>query len=109
MDESTTESSLSLEAALRCKRIRQRIVTLSYQARSAHLGSSLSCVEILDAILSTSNIRKNTVRDSGRDRLIFSKGHAAMAFYSALEAWGLLDSSLLEDYLKDGRCCRHRR
>jgi transketolase len=102
MDELTTESTLGLEAALRCKRIRQRIVGLSYQARSAHLGSSLSCVEILDAILSTSNIRKSTIRHPDRDRLVFSKGHAAMAFYSALEVWGLLDSCLLEDYLKDG-------
>jgi transketolase len=59
-------------------------------------------VEILDAVLNASNIRKDSVGDPGRDRIVFSKGHAAMAFYSALEAWGLLEPSLLDEYLRDG-------
>ncbi len=89
-------------AVERCRRIRKRIIELSHVARSAHLGSSLSCVEIIDAVLAASNVRANTVRRPGRDRIVFSKGHAAMAYYSALEAWGLLDPQLLAGYLQDG-------
>ena len=33
------------------KNIRKKIASLSYTARSAHLGSSLSCVEILTACM----------------------------------------------------------
>jgi len=97
-----SNSSEPVGAAQRCQQIRERIVALSYRARSAHLGSSLSCVEILDAMLSTSNIRQETAHNPDRDRLVFSKGHAAMALYSAFEAWGLLESRLLESYLQDG-------
>ena len=77
--------------------IRGAIIRLSYEANSAHLGSSLSCVEILDGILSTGRFN-----DEARDRLIMSKGHAAMAVYAALTAHGLMAPELLDDYLQDG-------
>jgi transketolase len=97
-----TEGAEDSAAIQRCRRIRRRIVELSHVSRSAHLGSSLSCVEIIDAVLAASNVRANTVRQPDRDRIVFSKGHAAMAYYSALETWGLLDSQLLTGYLQDG-------
>ncbi|MBK4722827.1 transketolase [Azospirillum sp. YIM DDC1] len=81
--------------------IRRRIVGLSHQARSAHLGSSLSCVEILNAVLAVSDIRPETASVLERDRMLLSKGHAAMACYSVLEAWGLIDTVHLDRYLKD--------
>src|ERR1700730_1347812 len=103
MNETTrTAAPTDNEAAQRCRRIRNRIAELSYRARSAHLGSSLSCVEILDAVLSASNVRPSNARSPDRDRIVFSKGHAAMAYYSALEAWRLLDPNLLARYLQDG-------
>jgi len=86
----------------RVVRIRQKIIQLSYEARSGHLGSSLSCVEMLDAILSVSNLRPSTVSDPSRDRIILSKGHAAMAYYATLEAWGLLPAEALTHYLENG-------
>jgi transketolase len=89
-------------AETRCRVIRRRIVQLSYHARSAHLGSSLSVVEIADAVLAASNLRPGTATAPDRDRVVFSKGHAAMAYYAVLEAWGLLKPDLLDVYLKDG-------
>ncbi|NJL07159.1 MAG: transketolase [Methylacidiphilales bacterium] len=82
--------------------IRRRIAELSCHAKSAHFGSSLSCVEILDAILRVANIHPGNLTAADRDRLVVSKGHAAMGVYAALEVHGLLPRALLADYLGDG-------
>jgi transketolase len=81
--------------------MRRTIARLSFQASSAHLGSSLSCVEIVDAILSAGDLRPDTVDRPDRDRLILSKGHAAMAWYTGLAAHGLLATEHLDVYLKN--------
>lgn len=83
-------------------RIRNRIAQVSHRANSAHLGSSLSCVEILDAIIRASGISASSVGQPDRARLVMSKGHAAMGFYASLEAWGLMGTEHLDQYLKDG-------
>jgi transketolase len=75
---------------------------MSHRSKSAHFGSSLSAVEILDTVLSVSNIRPATADRADRDRLVVSKGHAAMVTYAVLEAWGLIASSAIEQYLDDG-------
>lgn len=85
----------------RVEQIRQRIINLSFRARSAHLGSSLSCVEILDAVLRCSNLRPDNLTDTTRDRIVISKGHAAMGYYSVLIAHDLLPVELLDNYLAD--------
>ena len=82
--------------------IRRRIIEISYAAKSAHLGSSLSSVEILDAIIGASGVSAGTVEAPDRSRLVMSKGHAAMAFYAALEAWKLIPRIHLDHYLEDG-------
>jgi len=79
--------------------IRYRIALLSRDAKSAHLGSSLSCVEILNAIVAVSNIRPDTLRSIDRDRLIMSKGHAAMGYYAVMAAYGLIEPDHLANYL----------
>lgn len=95
-------ASTAEAAKLRCAAARKRVVALSYRASSAHLGSSLSCIEILDAVLLASNIRRDNQAADRRDRLVFSKGHAAMAFYATLEQHGLLAPGLLDSYLENG-------
>lgn len=89
-------------ALLRCAAARRRVISMSWRAKSAHLGSSLSVVEILDAVFSASNLRKANASAKNRDRIVFSKGHAAMAYYATLEQYGLVDPALLDDYLQDG-------
>jgi len=82
--------------------LRQRVIELSYLAKSAHLGSSLSSIEILDCILRASGLTPENVAAPDRPRLVMSKGHAAMAYYAALEAWGLIPRAHLDRYLQDG-------
>jgi transketolase len=86
----------------RCRAARQRVVSMSHRANSAHLGSSLSVIEILDAIYSVARITPDNARAALRDRVVFSKGHAAMAYYATLENYGLIDPSYLDAYLSDG-------
>jgi len=58
------------------KDIRINILKLTYKAKSSHIGSCLSIVEIL-AVLYNKILKK-------KDRFILSKGHAALALYCTL-------------------------
>ena len=89
------------DTALAARAIRKCVAQMSHRANSAHFGSSLSCVEILDAILRVSNIRPETITAPDRDRLVVSKGHAAMGYYAALAVHGLISFDLLHNYLGD--------
>ena len=75
---------------------------MSHTANSAHLGSSLSCIEIIDAVYSSASIRQDCISEPLRERVILSKGHAAMAYYSVLERHGLISSDLLDRYMQNG-------
>ncbi len=79
-------------------RIRKNILELSFEAQSAHVGSSLSCVEILDVIFHL--MKEEKQRESSK--VILSKGHAAMALYATAMEYGYLDRSHKKSYLKDG-------
>jgi len=75
--------------------IRRNIIKLSFKSNSAHLGSSLSVVEIIFACLYFKIKNKITTE------IIFSKGHAAMAYYASLYQFKLIRKKLLDDYLKE--------
>lgn len=96
-------SSNARDARLaRLRGVRSRIAAISSKSKSAHFGSSLSCVDILDAIAQAASLTPEEIASAERPRIILSKGHAAMAFYATLEAWGLLPRDMLDDYLQDG-------
>lgn len=80
-----------------CNKIRKRILDLAYNAKSAgsHLGGSLSAVEILCSLYDFANINP---LHAERDRIILSKGHAALALYSVLENQGILQSADIDDF-----------
>jgi len=60
------------------------ILECSFINHLAHLGSSLSCIDIIDVIY---DLKKD------EDRFILSNGHAAMAWYVILMKHGLLTKS----------------
>jgi transketolase len=68
------------------QRIRSNILKLSYIAKSSHIGSSLSIVEILFVIYF--NILKKG------DRFILSKGHAALSLYCTIYEKGFIKKKL---------------
>jgi len=63
--------------------MRELILKESYRAHVGHIGSALCVVEILEALFSKI-MKGNLPTDPDRDRLILSKGHAALALYVAL-------------------------
>ncbi len=80
------------------RNIRKQTVSLSHSARIAHLGSSLSCVDILACVyFNALNINRKNVLHPERDRFILSKGHAALALYVTLAQKGLFSPMLLND------------
>lgn len=90
-----------LEAIAR--HIRGRLVEISHKARTPHLGSSLSCVDILVAAYwAVLAIDPQNPDNPDRDRLILSKGHAAPALYLALAYRGFFPKELLDSYAQPG-------
>jgi transketolase len=79
----------------RCCSVKQLLLNLHYNARSGHVGSALSCAEILTFL------KFHCVSEA--DSLVLSKGHAASALYSVLSIAGDIDSQeLLTNYYRDG-------
>jgi transketolase len=87
----------------RARRLRARIIETSHKASMPHLGSCLSCVDIL-AALYFAKLRIDTAnpRAATRDRFILSKGHGAPALFQVLAMRGFYPESMLDDYGKDG-------
>lgn len=83
--------------------LRGEVIGLSHRAKTPHLGSSLSCLDLIVALywrLLRIDPAKPDAAD--RDRFILSKGHAAPALYAALCARGFFPRRLLEEYASDG-------
>ncbi len=85
------------------RHIRGKIIEMSHKTGAAHLGSSLSCVDILVALywnVLSINPDNPSVRD--RDRFILSKGHAASALFAALAFKGFFSLDVLDTFAMPG-------
>lgn len=83
------------ELELMAKKIRLNILKMTYGSgiKGAHLGGSMSIVEILSVLYG--NVMKYDVVNYSteeRDRLIISKAHAAVALYAVLYEVGFLSA-----------------
>lgn len=84
------------------KEMRKNILRMSYKAKTAHLASSLSCVDIISVLYnSVINIEKVKKNNFERDRFILSKGHAAMTLYSALFLKKIISKKSYNSYCKN--------
>jgi transketolase len=81
------------------KDIRQKTIALSCKTGAGHLAPSLSTVEML-VVLFRDFLKYNMkgAKDNSRDRLIFSKGHGAYAYYIILNELGFLPDEELENF-----------
>ena len=92
-----------LDLGLISRRIRGELIRTSNRAHTPHLGSSLSCVDILVAAYwGVLNINPENPTDPNRDRLILSKGHAATSLYLALNKRGFISDDILRTYAQPG-------
>ena len=81
--------------------IRRLVLRQSKRANVGHIGSALSIADIVAALFS-GVLRVDDVDDPERDRFILSKGHAALAVYSALYLNGRIGQDQLDSYCGDG-------
>jgi transketolase len=85
------------------KSIREKIIKMKYESQEGHLGSALSCTDILNVLYSKIlNIDPKNPTDENRDRFILSKGHAVAALYAVLTERGFFEEKLLDEYCRDG-------
>ena len=83
--------------------LRQRLVTTSASAKIPHLGSCLSCVELLVALYwQELRIDPAKPEDLDRDRFLLSKGHGAPILFQVLAERGFFPLKRLEDFGKAG-------
>jgi transketolase len=94
-------STAELEQAAR--EIRGRLVELSHASGVPHLGSALSCADILvELYWRQLRIDPATAGDPDRDIFILSKGHAAPTLYVTLAMRGFFDADVLDTIGKPG-------
>jgi transketolase len=79
--------------------IRRTIIEQSYRANVGHIGSALSIADLVAAVIG-GPARLDGGAD--RDRVVLSKGHAALALYAALHLRGHLDDGAIDTYCADG-------
>src|ERR1035437_5034467 len=80
--------------------IRRVILDRAHAAREGHIGSALSIADIM--VVLYRDVVAGRLRGKARDRVVLSKGHAALALYAALYLSGELSEELLAEYCEDG-------
>jgi transketolase len=78
--------------------IRRIIIEQSHRAHVGHIGSALSIADLVAAVVDG----PMDGRGADRDRLVLSKGHAALALYAALHLQGRIDDEQIASYCADG-------
>ena len=95
-----SNKSVSQSLQVVAQKIRVRVLEASHRAHKGHIGSALSICEIAAVI---SGIARGLgTQNASRDRVVLSKGHAALAWYSALEQVGVITTDTLKTYMCDG-------
>ncbi len=89
------------DVALIARQLRFKVIEMSHAAGTPHLGSALSCLDILVAAYwNVVRVNPQQPADPRRDRFILSKGHAASALYATLAERGFFPKVWLENFAK---------
>jgi len=85
--------------ASRANQVRKLVLQQSKRADVGHVGSALSIADLVTVCAEHADAGGD---EPDRDRLILSKGHAALALYAALHLRGRLSAEELDTYCDDG-------
>lgn len=87
--------------------VRRLIIDAACRSKSAHVGSALSCVDLL-AALYFRELNIDLDDWGNRDIFVLSKAHAAMALYAVLTEKGLISREVFRGYfLNNGTLPAH--
>lgn len=79
--------------------LRKIILNLVYTAKTGHIGSDFSVIDILNVLYNKHmNISPEIFKDPQRDRFVLSKGHAVEALYAVLCDRGFFPESELATF-----------
>lgn len=82
-----------IELKQKSKRLRLKALEMAFNSgkNGAHLGGGLSTIEIFATLYGgILNVNAKNTSDENRDRLIVSKGHCVLAYYTTLQEAGFL-------------------
>jgi transketolase len=86
-----------------CVQLRQQTLTMIQHAKSSHIGSNFSMVELLVVLYKKIlHIDPKQTDWSERDRFILSKGHACAVLYAVLAETGFFPKEWLETFYQNG-------
>lgn len=85
------------------RQVREDVLRMIERARSSHVGSCFSTIELLVALYYRHlNVNPMATLDPERDRFLMSKGHAAAALYAVLARRGFFPREELDTFYLDG-------
>ena len=77
--------------------LRKKIIEISYLSKAHHIGSAMSCIDVLVALyFNIMNIDPKNPNKKNRDYFIMSKGHAVLALYVTLMQRGFFSEKFLK-------------
>ncbi len=93
----------TLELKQKANEIRRLILEMVYQAKSGHLGGSLSAADIFTCLYGQIlRIDPQNPKWKFRDRFVLSKGHATPAYYASLAEFGFFPKDELRTFRRLG-------
>lgn len=85
--------------------IRRDSVEMTHRSHASHIGSDLSCADMLAVLYADiMHVDPNNPDWAERDYFLMGKGHASAALYSCLANVGFYPSKRLETFYQDGSC-----
>lgn len=97
------ELSSNCELSELARSVRTHTVRMVHAAKSSHIGSSFSIVELLTVLYGRIlRVDPSRLDWPDRDRFILSKGHACAALYAVLTEKGFFAKSWLDTFYQDG-------
>lgn len=89
-------------------KIRQHVLEMTHDAHSSHVGSCLSCADILAVLYNgVLNVKSDNPDWDDRDRFILSKGHACASLYAVLAERGFLPIEQLKTFYQNNGLSGH--
>lgn len=99
------DRKLEQELLLLANELRSRSLKMAFDAgnNGSHLGGGLSTIEIFATLYGAIlNFDSSNPTSMNRDRLIVSKGHCVLAYYSVLNKIGFISDKELETFEING-------
>ncbi len=96
----SADPQLVAELEATARRVRAATVRMAHDGKTPHVGSALSCADILVALYFHA-MRIDPAGES-EDRFVLSKGHGCMSYYATLAARGYFPPALLAEYAQNG-------